>query len=428
MTEASPPPTVTGVAGPPRGRYVRRYVIGSSVSAFGNQMAVVALPVALVSHGAGAATLGLVLGAAVLPNSVFLLAGGVMSDRLDRRVVLVVGDLVMAATQIATALLLLTSGTRHLQLVVGLQVVFGCASAVAIPALIGVLPQLVPVEGLQRANAGLRTAMNSARVLGPPAAAGLAAGSGAEWALLGNAVTFVVSAVAVAGLPALSSPSGRAPFVRELIEGWSVFRRLTWVWLMVGSFAVYQATVLPVVFVIGPLAAQDAVDSGGWAAVVTARGVGAILGGVLLLRWRPRRPVALACALLLLDLPFLLGLGLGLGVVMLTLTSAVSALGAVAADTLWESALQENVDPAFLSRISSYDWMGSVFFSPLGFLAVGIAATAAGASATIVVVTGLHVAIHLLLPWAGPIRAVRREPPGPGHPEQPEPVPGPAPS
>jgi MFS family permease len=231
MADGSPPRTEAGLPSlsPRPGRYVRRYVFGSSVSAFGDQMAAVALPVALISHGASAAALGVVLGAAILPKTVFLLAGGVISDRLDRRGVLILGDLLMAATQTATALLLLLSSTRHLQLVVTLQVVYGCASALARPALIGVLPQLVPVEGLQRANAGLRTAINTAAVLGPPAAAGLAAVLGAEWALLANAVTFVVSAVAVSGLPKLSSPSERAPLVQELVAGWSVFRRATWV-------------------------------------------------------------------------------------------------------------------------------------------------------------------------------------------------------
>jgi MFS family permease len=410
MPDGTTSPERAEIPAPRTGRYVRRYVLGSSVSAFGNQMAAVALPVALVWHGASAASLGLVLGAAILPKTVFLLAGGVISDRLDRRGMLILGDLLMAATQVATALLLWHSGTRYLHLLVILQILYGCANALAVPALIGVLPQLVPLEGLQRANAVLRTAMNTASVLGPPAAAGFAAVLRPEWALLANAGTFVVSAGAVSGLPKLSSSSGRASLRRELVAGWSVFRRTTWVWLMVGSFAIYQATVLPVIFVIGPLVTQDAVGASGWAAVLTARSVGAILGGVLLLRWRPRRPVALACALLLLDLPFLLGLSVGLGVVALVLASVAATVGLLAADTLWESALQENVDPAFLSRISSYDWMGSVFFAPLGYLAVGAVAAAAGTSATIVTITVLHGVIHLLLPLARPIRAVWRTP------------------
>ncbi|WP_066367767.1 MFS transporter [Herbidospora mongoliensis] len=387
---------------------VRRYVLGSSVSAFGNQMAAVALPVALLWHGASAAALGVVLGAAILPKTVFLLAGGVISDRLDRRGVLILGDLLMAATQVASALLLWHSGTRHLHLLVILQIGYGCANALAVPALIGVLPQLVPVEGLQRANAVLRTAMNTASVLGPPAAAGFAALLRPEWALLANAVTFLVSAVAVAGLPKLSSPAERTSMTRELVAGWAVFRRTTWVWLMVGSFAIYQATVLPVVFVIGPMVTQDGIGAGGWAAVLTARSIGAVLGGALLLRWRPRRPVTLACALLLLDLPFLIGLSAGLGVVTLVLASVVATVGLLAADTLWESALQENVDPAYISRISSYDWMGSVLFAPLGYLAVGTVAAAAGTTATVVAITVLHGVIHLLLPLARPITAVQR--------------------
>jgi MFS family permease len=397
------PPPVAGRPGD-----VRRYVIGSSVSAFGNQMALVALPVALVAHGASAAALGVVLGAAALPKTVFLLAGGVISDRLDRRAVLITGDLLMAATATATAFLLLLSGTEHLPLIAAVQVAYGCANAFAMPALIGVLPQLVPVEGLQRANAGLRTAVNTASVIGPLAAAGIAAVLGAEWALLANALTFLVSAGTVARLPRLTRAAERSSIMRELADGWSVFRRTTWVWLMVGSFAIYQATVLPVVFVIGPLATQGGLGASGWAAVLTARSVGAILGGVLLLRWRPDRPVAVAAALLLLDLPFLLGLTGGLGVPALALASVLAALGLVAADTLWESALQENIDPAMLSRISSYDWMGSLLFSPLGFLVVGVAATAAGSTATVAVVIGLHLALHLLLPLAPSVRAVRR--------------------
>ncbi len=94
--------------------------------------------------------------------------------------------------------------------------------------------------------------------------------------------------------------------------------------------------------------------------------------------------------------------------VVLVIASVVSTVGLLAADTLWESALQENVDPAYLSRISSYDWMGSVLFAPLGYLAVGTVAVAAGTTATVVAITVLHGVIHLLLPLAPPIRAVQR--------------------
>jgi MFS family permease len=388
---------------------LRTYVWGSSISGFGNRMAQTALPLALLAHGEGASSLGIVLGATVLPKLVFLLAGGVAGDRVDRRRVLVGGDAVMATAQVATALLLLRN-TGHLYWIAAAQLAYGCANAFATPALTGMVPQLVSKNRLQEANALLRTAGSAAEVVGPAAAAGVAAAVGAEWALLADAATFGVSVLAVLRLPRTHVPAPRSSPVRDIVAGWSAFTSTTWVWLMVASFAVYQATVLPSIFVIGPLITGTRLGTGSWAAILTARSVGCIVGGLALLRWRPRRPLVASCLIILLDLPLLVGLGGAPGTVPLAIAAGLSAAGVTVADTLWESSLQAHIDPAAISRVSSYDWMGSVLMAPLGYVLIGAAVGIAGTPATLALVGGLHLAVHLVLPALRSVRTVARPP------------------
>jgi hypothetical protein len=174
---------------------------------------------------------------------------------------------------------------------------------------------------------------------------------------------------------------------------------------MVISFALYQATVLPLIYVVGPRIAESTVGVAGWAAVLAARGCGALGSGFALLHHRPRHPLPLAAALLLLDVPFLAALWSGAGIVVLFVSAAVAAAGLNAADTLWETALQELIPAGQLSRVSSYDWLGSLAFAPIGYVAVGGAADALGVRVTVLVVGVVHIVVHIALPF---VRSVRR--------------------
>ncbi|AUG80543.1 MFS transporter [Kitasatospora sp. MMS16-BH015] len=414
----------------------RAYLFGATVSAFGTRMAQVALPLALLADHHGAADLGLVMGAAVVPKALLLLIGGVAGDRLNRRRLLVSTDLLMGLAQALTALVLAT-GAGGIWPVVGLQLLYGCASAFSGPALAGLMPELVAPARLQEANALLRTAVSTAQIIGP-AAVGLAALlTGPALALAADAVSFGLSALAFTRMPALPrvaeavAGGGRpARIWPELRAGWSAFTATSWIWIMVGSFAVYQATVLPALWVIGPPSVGRTLGAAAWATVLTARSLGSLLAGLTLLRWRPTRPIVAVCFLVLLDVPMLIALTGRLGLVGLAITGALSALGVSVADTLWESTLQREVAPDLISRISSYDLMGSVLLAPAGFALIAGAVGAVGEGTTLLAVLVLHVVIHLVLPCLGAIRRIRQAPAGaeparaatdaPPHPETPE--------
>jgi hypothetical protein len=97
-------------------------------------------------------------------------------------------------------------------------------------------------------------------------------------------------------------------------------------------------------------------------------------------------------------------------VAVVAVAAAVSSAGVMAADTLWESALQENVPENVLSRVSSYDWFGSMMINPLGFALIGAAAAGFGVSPVLLTTVGVTVVVHGLLMVTPSVRAVTRAP------------------
>lgn len=400
----------------------RIYFTAQAVSAFGSAMSALAVTFALIGLGASAGQLGLVLGAGTVPALVLMLVGGVAGDRWERRLIMLGTDVVLGVTMGALGLLVLIGQAEIWQFLVA-QLVAGAAMAFTGPASVGLMPGLVPGEQLQSANTLRVTSRNIASIAGPPVAGILIATSSAGWALALDGLTYLVSAVLVVRLP--RSP-GRveagASVWEDVRHGWSEFTSRRWVVLMVLGFASYQATVLPAIFVLGPILAERKLDgAASWAVVLSARAVGALAIGLLLLRWRPRRPVLASAAVILLDVPFLLALAAGLPVLLVAAAAAISSAGVMAADTLWESALQENVPEHVLSRVSSYDWFGSMMISPLGFALIGAAAAGFGVSPVLLTAVGVTVVVHGLLMVTPSVRAVTRAPhatpaPAPGAP------------
>ena len=390
----------------------RTYFGAQAISAFGSAMSALAVTFAIIGLGASAGELGLVLASGTVPALVLMLVGGVAGDRWERRLIMLGTDLVLAVTMGVLGVLVITGRAEVWHFLVG-QLVGGAAMAFTGPASVGLMPSLVPADQLQSANTLRVTSRNVASIAGPPVAGILIATSSAGWALAADGLSFLVSAVLVARLP--RSPGhveAGASVWGDIRHGWSAFTSRRWVVLMVLGFAAYQATVLPAIFVLGPILSEQKLDgAASWALVLSARAAGALVAGLWLLKWRPRRPVAASAAVILLDVPFLLALAAGLPVVVVVLTAAVSSAGVMAADTLWESALQEHVPQDVLSRVSSYDWFGSMMINPLGFALIGAAAAGFGVSPVLLTAVGVTVVVHSLLLVSPSVLGVTRAQP-----------------
>jgi MFS family permease len=383
---------------------------GRATSELGSALVPVALAFAVIDLTDSAAALGLVLTTGFVSRIGFLLLGGVVADRLPRQRVMLAADALRALTQALVAALLLAEQAQVWHLLV-LFAVYGAADAFFAPAATAIVPEVVGSADLQRANALLALTRSASTVVGP-ALAGLlvaAAGTGVVFAL--DALTFAVSSVTLAllRLPvgAATTPAG-VGVLGDLRAGWDEVARRTWVWTSIVYFAVSNLAIAPL-FVLGPFVSDESLGgAAGWGLITTCAGLGAVLGDAAVLRLRPWRPLTagyLVLATLALE-PALLAVPASTPAIA---ASAALGFGALSfSNALWLTALQERIPRGSLSRVSSYDWLGSRALQPAGYALAGPLAAAVGIPATLVAGAALHAAASVAIALSPSVRRLQR--------------------
>ena len=356
---------------PLRERSFRWFFASHVVDLWGTTMAPVALAFAVLAIDDSATALGQVLAARSIPTVVLLLVGGVIADRFGRGLVIQVSNGVSAVSQGMAAALVITGQAELWHLIV-IGAVNGTADAANFPALQGMIPQLVPRAQLQSANALMGVARGVLLAAGPTTAAVLVVSVGPGWALAVDAVTWLVALLLL--VPIRIPPrvkESATSVLHDLREGWLLFRSTTWLWVVVLAFGVLNAIIAGAWHTLGPPLALDTIGITGWGYVLSAYALGLVLGGVVMMRLRVRRPLRagmLGC--LVFALPLLL---LGLEPVLWAL-AALAFLGGVGMEVFgvgWSVAMQENVPEEMLSRAYSYDALGSFVAIPAGQLCYG---------------------------------------------------------
>ncbi|HUR85338.1 MAG TPA: MFS transporter [Solirubrobacteraceae bacterium] len=357
---------------------------GQAASVVGDGIVVVALALFVVDLTGSATDLGFVLGAYSLPLTAFLLVGGVFADRLPRHLVVVVTDLVRFALHGLLAILILTGDVRIWHIVV-IGMLFGTAEAFFRPASTALLPQTVPEDEIQEANAVMSATNNLAEFAGPALATALVFGVSPAAAFGLDALTFLVSAALLHRVRprARAEPvedAGAQSLSHDLRAGFHEVRSRAWIWATLTAFCFALFFVLAPWFVLGPIVAQDVYDSLAVYGVLSAAfGAGMVAGSVTGIRWRPRYPMRQAMRLILLW-PVSIGLfAAGLSLYVVAPAIAIGGAGVGLFDVWWLTALAERVPPDKLSRVTSYDWMVSLSLLPLGYVLAGPAADALGA-------------------------------------------------
>jgi MFS family permease len=397
-----------------RDRDFLRFFGAQAISMFGDRMVTVALAFAVLQQGGSPTQVGTVLAMRALPQIACLLVGGVVADRTSRRTVLVVADLVRLISQGALAAWLILG--RPSVLAIGLLAgVTGAGSGFAAPATTGLLPEVVVPERLADAN-GLRATAFSAGELGGPLLSGLlVAAAGPGWALGVDALTFGASAALLIGLRRVGGPvrarAAGESFLADLRGGWHVFRSQRWLWTFV-LYASMANLLWGAWKVLGPVVAhQDLGGAAAWGALVSAMGVGTIVGGILALRLRPRRPLLLVIVVEPLFAAPLAALAAVRSVPIIAVGTLLAGLGLMLGNTLWETTLQRHVPAESLSRVSSYDWFGSLALDPIGLAIWGPIAGVIGIQASLWTACALIVASALALLAVPEIRRLPAFPP-----------------
>nr|WP_296070531.1 MFS transporter [uncultured Actinoplanes sp.] len=392
----------------------RFFIAGRTVNALGNAFAPIALAFAVIDLTGSATDLGLVVGARTLSNVLFLLFGGVLADRMPKHLLMVGASIAAAVTQGLVATLVLTH-TATIPLLIGLSAVNGMVSALALPASASILPATVPAEMRQQANAVNRLSLNAAAIVGAPVAGAVVAVIGPGAGIAVDAVTFAVSGLCFLPLRAVARPraadggSSRSNVLADLRTGWSEFRSRTWLWVVVAGFCVLNAGWGGGLFILGPVVADETIGRRAWGLVLAAQTAGMIAGGVIALRLRARRLLYFGVfSCVFLGLPVLL-LGSYPHLWALVLGALVAGVALEQFGVAWETTMQEHVPADKLARVYSYDMVGSFLAIPVGQVAIGPIAHAAGLEPTLIGAAGLTLLATLGMLSSRSVRTLRHE-------------------
>jgi MFS family permease len=396
-------------------RDFRLLFLGRTISSVGDKIFPVAIAFAVLDLTGSPSDLGLVLGARVFAMIALLLAGGIWSDRLPRRNILIGTDLLRFCSQGLTAALLLLGSATIWELVV-LQVAAGAGQGFFRPASTGLVPETVSRPRLQQANALLGMAENGATLLGPAIAGVLVAAVGPGSAVALDAVSFLASAAFLVFLPL--DRGARRPsqdsILGDLAAGWNEFRSRSWLVALVGGYSVFHFAVFASFFVLGPLVAKESLGgAAAWATIMVAFGAGAIAGGIAALRLHTTRPLLWVDLLFLPQAAPLAALALRAPVPVVAAAAAVAGLGGGLASALWAATLQRRIPVRMLSRVSSYDWLGSMAFLPLGYAVVGPLSDLIGVAGVLWLAVGVQAAAMLLALLPRAVREVEEPEPPP---------------
>jgi len=363
----------------------RRLFAARSISIFGNQFSNLALAFGILGlHRSGkAALLGLVFASAALSTVIFVLLGGVLSDRTRRDVLIVTSDLVSGGTLAVLAVLFASHHATPAALI-GLSFIQGAAAAVRFPALTGLLPAIVEPDDIQPANGLLRLSANVSSIAGPALAALLVSTAGTPAALCVDAAAYFASVVFIAGLGLSKPMSSGHSMLTELRHGWHAFTEHTWVWAIVAGFGVYNACSGGVYSVLAPVVMKTHFHgASSWGIILTVGAVGSVLGSGIAIRLRPARPMVVGIVGCVPMVVFTFGLITPFPVLVLAAIMAISSVGTDIFGVLWESALQLHIEPDIIGRVSSYDWLGSLLATPIGLAIAGILADHLGVTSTL---------------------------------------------
>jgi MFS family permease len=361
------------------------------------------------THGS-TAKLSYVLAAQIAPSLLFVLVGGIVADRIAPQLVIIAGNVMIALGEGTFGVLVLAGHPRLWQMI-ALECLTGTGAAVFYPASSALLPRVVPGDLLQEASAVSRLAMNGALMTGSVLAGFVVAAIGPGWALLICGMGLLGTVPLLLSLRATAAARVSQPgLFRELAEGWSEVRSRTWLWVVIAQFTVVLMAWYGGFSVLGPVVART--DLGGpaaWGTITGAESLGLIVGGLVALRFSPRRPmlfIVLSGASIALT-P--VALGMRWPVPLICAAAFTLGVGLEIMMVQWTVALARNIPQDKLARVSSYDLLGSVMAMPIGAIVAGPIAARAGVPATEYGAAALILLASALALLSRDIRTLRAE-------------------
>jgi MFS family permease len=361
---------------------------GLTVSLVGDGIYTVAIAWQVYELSNAPTALAVVGAAWMVPQVLLLLIGGAISDRVDRRQVMMLSDAIRGAA-VATMGVLAVTGALELWHVICLAAVYGVGTALFTPAFSAMVPQIVPANLLLQANSlGQFVRPLAVRFFGPALGGALIAGFGPGVAFLTDAGSFAASATAILFMRTRPEPADRErrSIPHDVREGFVFVRSQPWLWGTLVAVTIAMLFFLGPVYVLMPYVVKNSLGGGadGLGLVFAAGGAGAILASVVLgQRTLPRRPITALYLAWALSAFALIGYALATELWHAMAVSFVSVAGLTTGGIIWSTVLQRLVPGRMLGRVSSIDWLLSFGLAPFSYALTGPVAAAIGAEDTL---------------------------------------------
>jgi hypothetical protein len=362
---------------------------GMSVSLIGDGVYFVALAWQVYDLSGSPTALSLVGLAWTLPLALFVLLGGVVTDRVERRRVMIAADLVRALA-VAVIGVLSLSGVIELWHLVVMAALFGTGDAFFGPAFTSIVPQIVPRELLLQANALDQFVRPLGfMLLGPALGGWIVATFGPGEAFVFDAGTFLVSALALAFLSPrpLAVREEATSLLRDVREGFGFVRARPWLWATLVAAAIFLLAYWGPIDVLVPYRVRNELggDAGDYGLILAFGGLGSIAAAALVgRRGLPRRHITVMYVSWAIGSLALVGLGVGTAVWQLMGFMFVEGAFFTAGIVIWGTLLQTHVPGELLGRVTSLDWFVSTSLVPISFALTGPVSGAIGVQSTLV--------------------------------------------
>jgi hypothetical protein len=335
-------------------------------------MAGVALAFAVLDSGGDATDLGLVFAAGVLVQVVLMIGGGVLADRLGRRRVMLGADTFRTLCQGLLAVLLF-AGHPPIWTFVVLVAARSTGDALFQPAFNGLIVDITPQAEVGDANALFGMSQSAAQVAGPALAGILVAVGDPALVIAIDALSYGISAVALAGLALPANPGGQRPsFLSELAEGWGTFRSQTWLWTITIQFALFNLIAWGPFLLLGPvLSKADLSGARSWGAIMAAFALGSVIGGFAALGRRPARPLLMATiGTLCYPIPLCLLAAHG-STAEIVAGTLIAGVGSTTCNIFFNATLQRVIPADMQARVAAFNLVCAFSAVPIGFAAAG---------------------------------------------------------
>ena len=375
-------------------KYVKRLFLARFISNYGNGMGPIALAFGILGLPNGSANLlGLVLGTTTVLFLIMAPFGGVIADKYGRARMVGLTDMAAGLVLIVQAAYF-TTGNVPIAVLLIVNGAFGILWGIFWPAFSGVIPAVLPEAGLQKGNALNQLLTNSGMIFGAASAGIFIDIFGVATTLAIDAASFFISGLLIYTFRHLTPrvTGTENSMLTDLRYGWGVFLSFKWIVNLVFAWSFIVMCWAAAENILGPLIALEHFNGAkSWSFVITAESIGLIVGSFIAIKIKVKYPLRFLQLTSFSVTFYIFALAKPQSLLVIAFGAFLFGVTLDLWGTLWNTALQRKVPRDVLSRVSSFDAMGSMMFRPIGLAIAGPLSSLFGITNFIYILAALSV-------------------------------------